>query len=239
MQEFIFLHVEPGMYYVIIDGENASSGAYILNVEFDAPACGDGVLNPPPCSGAGGAGGAPADCEQCDDGNNDPNDGCDDCKFVYLQEGDDCPGEGLMVYLNQPVVVSGSTVPFQDDYLSTASAGCGWANFAGSKDRLYEILPQADGTITASVGLDVTGAIDICDEYGLVHSGCWDRVLYAYEESDCGGIQIACSDSGDWEAVEIVSFPVTNGGSYSLVIDGLWDDPSSYGTYNLHVELVP
>ena len=102
-----------------------------------------------------------------------------------------------------------------------------------------------NGTLTANVGYDATGQIDICTEYGVNDPGCWDRALYAYgPDGFCGDSphQVACSDhygSGEGPLPEQIIFPVVANQHYYIVVDGYGTDPKSYGTFNLRIYLQP
>jgi len=225
-QAKIGLEITPGTYYLFASGKNGTSGAYTLDVSLAAATCGDGVVN----TG-----------EQCDDGNQDPTDGCDQCTFSLNPANDVCPGETIDLVANVDKVYAGSNVPYHDDYQAVAQAPyCGETipPEAGGKDRVYAVKPLASGTLTASVGYDSTGTIDICAVYGIGGDpGCWDRVLYAYGPGGCtGSNQVACSDRG-LEDVEIITFPVVANLTYNIIIDGYFNDPSAWGTYNLHLFL--
>lgn len=242
--EQIWFHTEPQLYYLHLDGADQTSGDYTLNVEFDEPQCGDGVVNPAP-SGAGGAGGGPAG-EECDDGDDsDPNDGCHQCQFIANPQHDTCPGEQLFLSPNVHFVLTGSTTSYSGDYEHVVGDQCSLPGQPPGRDRIYDLVPQVDGMLTASVGRDVTHSIDICAAWGPNDPGCWDRALYVYgPPNGCPNSQIACSDdANDPMAIEEISFPVVANEHYHVVIDShddIYPWPHQfYGTYSLHLELLP
>ncbi len=223
--------------YMFVDGADASSGPYIISIDHEAPACGDGVVNPD------GADGIPntLDDEECDDGNTVALDGCSgSCKFNVVSLFDTCDGEPVVLQVNVPQVLTGNTTGYADDYTASATAGCSFAPASGGKDRVYEIVPAQNGTLTATIGYDVDCTTGICDTYTGIHPGCWDYVLYAQGPDVCsGGTQLSCSDSSSSTTPEVVSFPVQTGLSYFLFVDGYGQWPGSYGPYNLCLSLAP
>ncbi len=220
---------QPGaeISYLFIDGANGTSGAYEITVEYTAPICGDGILNPG---------------EQCDDGNKNDNDGCTNgCKFDLISLFDKCDGEPVVLLPNQPLAFQGNTTPYGDDYIAPSIDGCGAQ--AGGKDRVYRITPSQDGTITASIGYDITGTIDVCAQNGLVDPGCWNRLIYAVGPDQCDdgmgnlGPSLACNQAGF--GVAQITFPVQGAKEYYVVVDGNGNFEFDYGSYNLHLQLTP
>ncbi len=213
--------------YLFIDGANGSSGAYEVTVEYTTPECGDAILNPG---------------EECDDGNKNDNDGCTNgCKFDLISLFDTCDGEPIVLLANQPLAFQGNTTPYGDDYIAPAVDGC--VAQAGGKDRVYRITPAVDGTITASIGYDLTGTFDVCAQNGMIDPGCWGRVLYAVGPDQCDdgmgtlGPAIACSQGGF--GVAEITFPVQGAKEYYVIVDGNGQLEYYYGSYNLLVELTP
>ncbi|MBI4703902.1 MAG: hypothetical protein HY744_22565 [Deltaproteobacteria bacterium] len=220
VKEVLRLHVEPGTYYLFADGSPGTQGAYKLSISLAAPVCGDAILNPG---------------EQCDDGNQDEEDGClKTCKFGLAGASDKCPGEVLQVPLGLMDPIFGSTVPYLDDY---QMKGCKGA-VVGGKDRVYQLVAGATGTLTASIGYEADGLTETCVAKGTQDLGCWNRVLYVRTTCTDQDSEIACANTGGvWSAVEKMSFPVVKGGVYSLVLDGYWSGAKNYGTYWLHINL--
>ncbi|MBM4374365.1 MAG: hypothetical protein FJ095_04715 [Deltaproteobacteria bacterium] len=226
-----------------------------MDVSFEAPACGDGVINP-------------SLMEACDDGNAKSGDGCDaSCKLEQVTSFDACPGEPFPIALNQSLTFVSSTAPYKDgdgvrSYHPSVGGTCGpGAASSTGNDRIYQLKAKANGTVTASVGLDLAGTTPVCEQ-DILDPGCWDRVLYAVEAVNpdtCGatctcdsgmtipgdplngallGNQLACSNSGTFD-VETVSFPVVKDRTYFLIVDGMSTAAKKFGKFNLHVSLKP
>ncbi len=226
-EEYALDQPTPEVNYLFIDGANGSSGAYEMTVEYTARECGDAILNPN---------------EECDDGNKNDNDGCTNmCKFDLITLFDKCDGEPVVLLANQPLAFQGNTTPYGDDYIAPAIDGC--TPQAGGKDRVYRVTPAVDGTITASIGYDITGTIDVCAQNGLVDPGCWGRFIYVVGPDQCDngmgvlGPAITCSQGGF--GVAEVTFPVVGAKEYYIIVDGNGNSSYQYGSYNLHLQLVP
>jgi cysteine-rich repeat protein len=59
--ETLAINLDPGTYYLFVDGANQTSGAYDVTLGYTVPECGDGATNAN---------------ESCDDGNTVSGDGC-------------------------------------------------------------------------------------------------------------------------------------------------------------------
>jgi cysteine-rich repeat protein len=217
-------------FYLFVDGEGASEGRFGLEVSLTAPMCGDGVTND--LNGT----------EQCDDGNTTAGDGCDaSCNFEVVTLFDTCDGEPLIINSGETLSLTDNTTGYADDY-TEQTALCNAQ--PGGHDRIYEVTAGADGMLTATIGLDATGMLDICDTYGLIDPRCWDYVLWAVGPNACvdmGGTQFACSDSETY-GVETISFPVISGEAYHIIVDGFTDyfpGAPTYGPYTLRLEHTP
>ncbi len=239
--------------YVFVDSALGAGGKYRLDVSYLPPACGDGVVSP-------------SLVEECDDGNILSGDGCDkNCKLEKITVFDGCPGEPFPLVLKQTLTFSGNTAPYKDgdgvhSYHPLKLQGCGnSASKTTAPDRVYQLKAKASGTVTATVGLDVTGTIPVCDQ-DLLGPGCWDRILYAveaFEPTTCGnsctcdtgmtipgdplmgeqlGLQLACSQKGLY-SVEDISFPVVKDRTYFILVDGNSFAQKKFGSYNLQVSL--
>jgi len=239
--------------YIFVDGALGKGGKYRVDVSYTKPACGDGVVNA-------------SLAEECDDGNVVSGDGCDkSCKLEKVTVFDACPGEPFPIALNQTLTFNSNTAPYKDgdgihSYHPLQVPGCGVTAYKSvAPDRVYQLKAKANGTVTASLGLDPTGTIPVCEQ-DLLDPGCWDRVLYAVEAVDpttCGasctcdtgmtipndtlngaqlGNQLACSNKGVYD-VEEVSFQVQKDRTYFIVVDGNSYAAKKFGPYNLRVSL--
>ena len=255
-KEGFAIEVDPAQIpeaYLFVDGAIGVGGKYRIDVSYTKPACGDGVVNA-------------SVAEECDDGNAASGDGCDKtCKLEKVTVFDACPGEPFPLALNQTLTFNSNTAPYKDgdgihSYHPLQVAGCGTTAYKSTApDRVYQLKAKANGTVTATVGLDLTGTIPVCDQ-DLLDPGCWARVLYAVEAVDpatCGasctcdtgmtivgdplmgaqlGTQLACSNKGLYD-VEDISFPVQKDRTYFIVVDGNSYAQKKFGPYNLKVSL--
>jgi cysteine-rich repeat protein len=238
-------------FYVFVDGANLSSGPYTLEVFLREGVCGDGIKNAN---------------EECDDGNTKEYDGCSPtCKFETNAIFDDCSGYLVKLKPNQPQVLEGNTTQFKHDYkpyYDGTAQSCSYdPEFDGfpipagaGKDTVYHLIPEANGTVTAKIGYDLSGNIDVCAESGTFHPQCWDRLLYVVGpgtatdpiplEAECNALfaakkfPLACSDKGAFTP-EVISFPVEATKNYFLAVDSYHDDPNGFGSFIVHVELKP
>jgi cysteine-rich repeat protein len=120
-------------YYLFIDGYDASSGNYQLNVKIIPPACGNTLLEPP---------------EECDDGNLVDGDGCSHLCILEPGNNDKCPGTVLALTQSGSDwkgTVTGDTALLASDYQGT----CGSSGTA--KDAVYQINSGPGGMLTAAI----------------------------------------------------------------------------------------
>ncbi len=236
-QEAVAQEIDPATFpdlYFFIDSVAGKGGKYQLDVSYTTPKCGDAILNA-------------STNEQCDDGNTVSGDGCDkNCKFETITVFDTCPGEPFSIALNQTLTFSSNTAPYKNDYKPAMQGTCGKnANTSTAQDRVYQVKAKADGTLTATVGYDMSGTVNICDKDPL-DPDCWQYVLYALDAVNpdtCGatctcnpGAQLACSETGIFLPQKI-QFPVKNGHSYFIVVDGDDNIYRPFGPFNLNVSL--
>lgn len=175
-------------------------GNAVIQARVGVPQCGDGVVNPA--------------SEACDDGDNLPGDGCGaECQFepVDPEDGDQCPGEAhtLSTQLN----LSGFTVGYSDQ----APVACG--ALPSASDKVYAIIPDADGTLIATASAD------------------FDLVLSTFTSCNDNRLEdlLACSDHPIATADESVRFPVEDSVPYYVVVDAY--SATQQGRYELQLEL--
>jgi hypothetical protein len=217
---------QAGTYFVVVDGVFTSSGQFQLTATFNAPVCGDGVVN----SG-----------EQCDVGAGAPNDGCGDpgttteCQFENpTAAADQCNGEPFSIPVGKTILAASAgntTLGFTDDYQGTCSQAL------GGPDRVFQFTPQKTGTMTVTIGYNADGTTVTCSA-GIDTPGCWDYVLYA--RNNCpdaaAGAELDCSDVNGPD-IETISFPVTINTPYWVIVDGYDDQSYSTGPFSLLVDL--
>ncbi len=177
----------------------------IIQAQIATANCGDGVLNPA--------------TEQCDYGDLALGDGCDEfCQFEPPpEEGNLCPGDSQT--LIDTLSLSGFTVGYTDN----APASCGALGSAA--DKIYNLIPDADGTVSVSAAPDPAAPFDLALS---VFTGCED----GNQLKDL----LACSDAPIASATEQLQFPVQRLKQYYLVIDGY--SQQDRGAFDLQVQLL-
>ncbi|MCC6554770.1 MAG: hypothetical protein IT372_17485 [Polyangiaceae bacterium] len=208
-ESFSFDAQEGMVYYVFADGRDQTQGDYVLTATLQQGVCGDGVINAPN--------------EDCDFGDTNPGDGCAaSCQFEPPSDNSDtCPGQFYTVDAGVPLALSSFTTGYTDDYTS-----CGAVT--GAPDRVFAIVVTSSGTLTVTLpNLGPAG-------------GGFDGVLAAWAGSCAPGNvnmppYLGCSDGANASDTETLTFPVTVGTVYFIVVDGYAG--YSYGNFQLDVSL--
>jgi hypothetical protein len=229
------MYLAAGTYHAIVSGDNCTSGAFTLMANLIMGGCGDGVL--------------PEGTKTCDPG---PyffaNDGCNppgsanQCTEIPAPASQDvCNGQMLAVPVGTtilPMTMGMSTYGFKDDYITTkCQSGTNGAQ-VGGKDRVFQLVPAASGTITVKVGYDVDGTTDFCVA-NMFDPRCWISSLYARSTCADANTELACSvgvNGGNIKANSI-SFPVVANTPYWVFVDGYDTMSYSYGPFNFIVQL--
>jgi cysteine-rich repeat protein len=207
------LTLPAGSYFLIVDSGDGTVGDYHLEVVHDAPACGDGIVN---------------EGEQCDRGPDVAGDGCSPgCTLEFVDTtADTCPGPSATVFSGTPIVVSGYSLGYANNY----AAPCGARD--GAPDRVFAFTPQVNGTLEVSLR-PVNGSFDaVLSVYGTCKTGAaLDGLL-------------ACSDADAPRDSEHVSVPVVMNSLYYVVVDGYGNpqrvgDLPNAGAFDLMVSLQP
>ncbi len=236
--------LDPGTYHVFVDGANdVDGGAYTMALTLTASQCGDGAIDA-------------LNNEQCDDGNTADNDGCNaSCQFEP-GSGDTCLARDVISPLvSGDTVFSAFTVGNSHVY-DFDDATCDGVGFvSNAPDRVLEVVPQINGTMTATVGLDLAGTTPIC-ETNANAPGCFNKVFSVRHETngeqsvaacEATSNQVACKSFDDNFAVAdqslTLTVAVTAGHSYYFIVDSYWDGGADLtnvtGPYNIHFNLTP
>lgn len=146
----------------------------------------------------------------CGDGKVDPGEGCDDankvaadgCGNACVPEGDPtaadtCPGIPAHVWPSSTLTITGSTATYVGDYGSTGCTGSG-------PDRVYAVTSHVTGTMTAKI---------------TASWGTGSPLLYVRSGACASGTELACVNKNS-TTPDTLTWPVTNGTTYSLFIDG-------------------
>jgi cysteine-rich repeat protein len=143
--------------------------------------------------------------EECDDGNRTPNDGCSTtCKLEGAPASSDkCPGMPVHVWTD-PVVYTASTVAFVNDY--TTQPSCGGTTGSLTPERVFAVTAHKTGMLR-TVGSSAT----------------FDHMLYLSETCAPTGNVLAnqvCANTVSGNGGETLTFPVTSGTTYYVVLEG-------------------
>jgi hypothetical protein len=220
-----------GTYYLVIDGQLATSGDFDVALTCTTDKCGDGAI------GAG---------EQCDSGPGaTPNDGCGDpggtneCQLESTPAADTCEGvDSMIVHLDDDKQLPASGAPY-----STIGAGADYLSTDPdypvlSPDQVFAFTPDADGVMKITVGMNALGT-PFCDQ-SPYPAGCWNHMLYVREDDCENGSQIA-EAVPDFEAEPSgnvqVSFDATAGHTYYLFVSGTDMTEYDLGPYFLQVAM--
>lgn len=155
--------------------------------------------------------------EVCDDGNQTAGDGCDPtCLIEPPGPKDTCPGEVLPLTLQGNVYVgsvSAGTTNLVNDVTLTGCTSVG-------RDAVYAVTPSIDGVLKAQVP---TAAFNV---------SLGARLTCATAAS-----QIVCANDNSGLGAEALSFAVTQGTTYYLVVDST--TAAAFGLFQLNVTVVP
>jgi cysteine-rich repeat protein len=195
-----------------------AGNAYYLFVDA-ALAAGEGVfelaikVTPSACGNAVIEGG-----EQCDDGNMADLDGCTiACQLEPPGANENCPGEEIVLVQQgdtyQGNIAAGTTNLAANITLNSCTSSLG-------RDAVYQITAPIDGVLVASVP---TAAFNV--SLGA-RSACADAAS-----------QITCSNASAGNGGEAVTFTVTQGTTYYLIVDA--PTAAAFGSFNLLVSIQP
>ncbi|HQY65247.1 MAG TPA: hypothetical protein PK141_27830 [Polyangiaceae bacterium] len=144
--------------------------------------------------------------EECDDGNRTANDGCSTtCKLEGAPTSSDkCPGMPVHVW-TEPVVYTATTAaPFVNDY--TTQPACGATSGSLTAERVFAVTAHKTGMLR-TVGSSAT----------------FDHMLYLSETCAPTGNVLAnqvCANTVVGNGGETLTFPVTLGSTYYVVLEG-------------------
>lgn len=178
---------------------------------------------PPPATTCGDK--VVQDGEDCDDGNKIDDDGCSTaCKIAGANPlaTRSCPGLDVHVW-SKPVVYDGTTAgapgsvstptcPSSEGNIPTSGGAAG--------DRVFRVIPHKTGTLTVQTG-----------------NTSYNVYVWASDTCTPGENQyIACANKVDGVGGETITFPVTLGKSYTVVVDGAGLPPNT-GTFRVTFSL--
>ncbi|HVY44791.1 MAG TPA: DUF4215 domain-containing protein [Minicystis sp.] len=246
------VHANQTLYFVV-DGASGTAGDFTLQFNLIAPSCGDGVVN--------------SATEQCDDGNLVAGDGCDaSCNLESQGDASDtCPGQVLNIDMNGTIDMKGNvpaigemtTLPYHDDFTTCDGIVFGSPDDGqdqNGNDRVFQIVPSSSGTLfvqlrnlgAAGGGFDATLSAwaNSCSPAPASANFDWATGL-----DPASGDYMGCSDHAygvnAWSASdptnidtqESLTFQVTAGTPYFVVVDGYAG--YSDGEFWLYASLTP
>lgn len=192
-------------YYIFVDGKAGSKGKYSLSVSIKSGGfCGDGKV-----SGT----------EVCDDKNNVDGDGCGaGCNNVNGDptSGGSCPGQVVNVYTSE-VTGTGSTTGFGNTFTADDAPCNNGSAVNAAQDHVYAVTAHKNGTMTVKTT-----------------AATFKTMLVARSEctATAAAKRIACKSSQGTGANDAtITFPVNDGGTYYVAVDGAFS--SDKGTYTI------
>jgi cysteine-rich repeat protein len=198
-------------YWVFVDGKAGQSGEYALTLSLSTgPKCNDGIVQ---------------DGEACDDGNPQDDDGCNQ---QCLPSGDsaalgrcDASGHGTVkVHVwNTPVVFNGSTSNMGQNFSTNANLTTCGGTGGPYVDRAYAVIPHKSGTLTVTLS-----------------NTNFDQMLYA-REGCASTTDLVCADANNDNSGESISFPVTVGKTYDVIVDGSFNTGARAGNFTMTLSI--
>lgn len=194
--------------YLVVDGEaTAAAGLFKLAVEVSPSVCGNGTIE-------GG--------ETCDDGNGAAGDGCSaGCVLEPVTANDTCANASTLTLTpgaggTYAATVSSGTTNLAHDQTFSGCSSTG-------PDAIFQITAPIDGVLTAGVpvaGFNVSlGARTSCPP------------------SKTATAPLVCANASSDEGQEEISFSVTQGESYYLIVDGTAS--TQFGPFTMLVDVRP
>jgi hypothetical protein len=160
-----------------------------------------------------------ADCSDLTDNDGDGLTDCDDddCSYEFDCASSSCPNFDLGSISGEGVVTGNTTNPSATDDFQNPSngiSGCG-SSSSSSPDYSYNWTAPASGCVVFDTS-----------------ESTFDTVLRLMD--DCNGSVIECDDDGSVSTRSELSYPVEDGLSYVVIVDGY--SSSSTGDYQLDVD---
>ncbi len=234
--------LDAGTYWLVVDSADMNVGSFTLNVTTSVPTCGDGAVNPgedcdPPTVAGDDGCFDPGNAKQCKFGEAPPDPAIIQCPggLVTLGKGDNF---ALGPYNNGSGSILNTNTPVGDP--ADPNAPC--PSPAAGPENIFQILPNANGVLTVTIGHDADLVTPYCDN---PNNTCGDFIIYLRQGSCNAGTQLACDDyNPDPLAYEVLTLqtPVLADTPYWLIVDTYQQDPmdpaTGYpGPYFLQVEL--
>jgi hypothetical protein len=150
------------------------------------------------------------------------------CGTTTMENGDDCPGIPISLSLSMPdASVNGDT----GDCLPPSEHECSSPCFASmnppSEELVYAVTISEGNGCIFSAPCTLTALLSTTDQ-------SFDAQLYAREVSCDGNLQLTSSDEVGGGLSEIIEFPVFDGETFWIFVDG-WQ--GSTGSFQLDVNL--
>lgn len=196
----------------------------------DNPALPSEEYEPIPERDAGGGDASKAVCgntvveagEDCDDGNSSDEDGCTaTCRLggANPPASRSCPGLGVHVWGDREAVYTGTTAgsPNTSAVKPACPAGGSSASGSAASDRVFAITAHKTGTLTAKT------TNTAFNNLLYASTTCHDRNKNQGEND-----QLACANASSGTEGETLTFPVEDGHTYTVVVDGVLTDEGTF-----------
>jgi len=207
-----------GTYYVVVESYSATpSASSTFDIRFQVATCGDGVVE------LG---------EPCDDGNANPNDGCS--VACTVEPGYTCTGSPSscsnipnascadpIVATNGFAYVGSNMNAFGDDLTFTDTVTCqGTGTGTNHPDLVFQIALQANEKVTVKN----FGSLDLTFDLTTPCAAGAQACLKKFDGSP--GV-------GSDEQTTGLQFTASTAGTYYVVVESYYDNPSATGTFDI------
>ena len=248
--------VDPGQYYIFMDGWSSNAGDYMLNVNgviASGEACDPAMIDVFSCQAGLSCDGGVCATAACNDGtdadgdghpgyptdpgcdspsDNDETDTCPGAGCPQCSNGIDDDGDMVTDYPNEPGCASAADDNEEDCSLTGVVEVMATPIMGTTTGESNEVSPSCSASSAAG---DVTHQVVIPGELETLtvdtNGSSYDTVL-VMRQDDCGGSDWACDDDGGDSTQSMVTMTDVPAGTYYMSVDGY---STREGAYMLNV----